>query len=151
MRVEHEYRRHGVCAYIAAWDMHRARLFGEVVKKISIVAFDALVAQVMTQERYRSARRVFWIVDGSTIHRGQRAAANTPGLAQGQMSQGEFPLYGFDEFVSRHLLAHGDGEITVRAAPFAEWDVDIQVHGGRYEVGGKWEVGSRRWEVGGRG
>ena len=41
IRVEHEYRRHGVCAYIAAWDVHRARLFGEVVSKISIVALDA--------------------------------------------------------------------------------------------------------------
>ena len=74
MRVEHEYRRHGVCAYIAAWDVHRARLFGDVVAKISIVAFDALVAQVTAREPYRSARRVFWIVDGGTIHRGQRAA-----------------------------------------------------------------------------
>ena len=74
MRVEHEYRRHGVCAYIAAWDVHRARLFGNVVGKISIKAFDALVAQVMAREPYRSAKRVFWIVDGGTIHRGQRAA-----------------------------------------------------------------------------
>ena len=41
MRVEHEYRRHGVCAYLAAWDVHRARLFGRVVKKIAIAAFDA--------------------------------------------------------------------------------------------------------------
>ena len=73
MRVEHEYRRHGVCAYLAAWDVHRARLFGQVVKKISIAAFDALVAEVMAQAPYRSARRVFWIVDGGTIHRGQRA------------------------------------------------------------------------------
>lgn len=73
MRVEHEYRRHGVCAYIAAWDVHRARLFGNVVDRISIAAFDALVAQVMTQKPYRSAKRVFWIVDGGTIHRGQRA------------------------------------------------------------------------------
>jgi len=73
MRVEHEYRRHGVGAYLAAWDVHRARLFGKVVKKISIEAFDALVAEVMGQEPYRSARRVFWIVDGGTIHRGQRA------------------------------------------------------------------------------
>jgi len=38
-----------------------------------IVAFDALVAQVMAQEPYRSARRVFWIVDDGTIHRDQRA------------------------------------------------------------------------------
>jgi hypothetical protein len=73
MRVEHEYRRHGVCAYLAAWDVHRARLFGRVVKKISITAFDALVAAVMARAPYRTARRVFWIVDGGTIHRGQRA------------------------------------------------------------------------------
>ncbi len=49
-------------------------LFGDVVAKISMVAFDALVAQVMAREPYRSARRIFWIVDGGTIHRGQRAA-----------------------------------------------------------------------------
>jgi hypothetical protein len=73
IRVEHEYHRHGVCAYIAAWDVHRARLFGDVVPTISIVAFDALVARVMSREPYRSARRVFWIVDGGTIHRGHRA------------------------------------------------------------------------------
>ena len=53
---------------------HRARLFGEVVGKISIVAFDALVAQVMATDPYRSAKRVFWVVDNGTIHRGQRAA-----------------------------------------------------------------------------
>jgi hypothetical protein len=75
LRVEHEYRRHGVCAYLAAWDVHRARLFGRVVKKISIPAFDALVADVMARAPYRAARRVFWIVDGGTIHRGARAAA----------------------------------------------------------------------------
>ena len=79
VRVEHEYRRHGVCVYIAAWDVHRARLFGEVLEKISIVAFDALVAHVMSQEPYRSARRVFWIVDGGTIHRGQRAVDRLQG------------------------------------------------------------------------
>ena len=45
IRVEHGYRRHGVCAYIAAWDVHRAPLFGNVLGKISIVAFDALAAQ----------------------------------------------------------------------------------------------------------
>jgi len=39
LRVEHEYRRHGVCVYIAAWDVHRARLFGEVLEKISIDAY----------------------------------------------------------------------------------------------------------------
>ncbi len=79
IRVEHEYRRHGVCAYLAAWDVHRARLFGEVVKKISIVAFDAFVTRTMAEEPYRSARRVFWIVDGGTIHRGQAAVERIEG------------------------------------------------------------------------
>jgi len=73
MRVEHEYRRHGVCAYLAAWDVHEARIFGRVEDKISILAFDALVASVMEQDPYRRASRVFWILDGGTIHRGQRA------------------------------------------------------------------------------
>jgi len=73
LRVEHEYRRHGVCAYIAAMDVHGAKLFGGVVDKISILAFDALVASVMEQQPYRNASRVFWIVDGGTIHRGPRA------------------------------------------------------------------------------
>jgi hypothetical protein len=35
-------------------------------------AFDALVAEVMTTEPYASARRVFWVVDNGTIHRGQK-------------------------------------------------------------------------------
>lgn len=75
MRVSADYRRHGTCAYLAAWDVHRAKLFGQVVSKISIDAFDALVADVMRRAPYRTARRVFWIVDNGTIHRGPRAVA----------------------------------------------------------------------------
>jgi len=74
-RVEAEYRRHGTSAYVAAWDVHRAALFGTVVERISIPVFDALVAHVMAQPPYCSARRVFWIVDNGTIHRGHRALA----------------------------------------------------------------------------
>jgi hypothetical protein len=33
-----------------------------------------LVDDVMSQEPYRSARRVFWIVDNGSSHRGERAA-----------------------------------------------------------------------------
>lgn len=29
-RVEHEYRRAGALAYLAAWDVHRAQLFGRI-------------------------------------------------------------------------------------------------------------------------
>jgi hypothetical protein len=73
MRIESDYKRQGTCAYLAAWDVHRAKLFGRVVKRISSAAFDALVADVMRRPPYCTARRVFWIVDNGTIHRGQRA------------------------------------------------------------------------------
>lgn len=73
MRVEHEYERRGAWAYLAAWDVHRAKVFGRCEHKSGIAAFDRLVEQVMTQPPYCSARRVFWIVDNGTSHRGQRA------------------------------------------------------------------------------
>jgi hypothetical protein len=38
-----------------------------------IAAFDRLVSQAMRREPYASARRVFWIVDNGSAHRGQRA------------------------------------------------------------------------------
>lgn len=72
MRIEHEYFREGALTYLAAWDVHRAKVFGACASKSSIVAFDQLVGDVMSQEPYRSARRVFWIVDNGSIHRGQR-------------------------------------------------------------------------------
>jgi hypothetical protein len=72
-RVEHEYRRHGTCAYLAAWDVRQARLFGHVVERATIERFDAFVGFVMAHEPYRSARRVFWVVDNGTLHRGERA------------------------------------------------------------------------------
>jgi hypothetical protein len=73
MRVEHEYRRHGTCAYQAAWDVHWARLFGQVVGRNTIATFAAFVANVMVVEPYASADRVFWVVDNGTVHRGQRS------------------------------------------------------------------------------
>lgn len=73
MKVEHEYERQGAWAYLAALDVHRLKLFGRCVAQSGIVPFDQLVAQVMAQEPYRSARRVFWIVDNGSSHRGQRS------------------------------------------------------------------------------
>ena len=72
MRVEHEYARQGACTYIAAWDVHRAKGFGACVPGSSISRFDALVTDVMTRPPYNRARRVFWIMDNASIHRGQR-------------------------------------------------------------------------------
>lgn len=72
-RVEHEYRRSGAWAYIAALDVHRAKVFGRCEKASGIGPFDRLVAQVMTQPPYRDARRVFWIIDNGSSHRGPRS------------------------------------------------------------------------------
>lgn len=72
--VEHEYARAGALAYLAAWDVHRARLFGRCERKNGIAAFHRLVGQVMGHEPYRSARRVFLITDNGSCHRGRRAA-----------------------------------------------------------------------------
>ena len=49
MRIETDYKRCGTCAYVAAWDVHRAVLFGRVDARISIAAFDTMVAEIMTQ------------------------------------------------------------------------------------------------------
>ena len=73
MKVEHEYERKGAWAYLAAWDVHRAKLFGRCDTQSGIAPFDRLVAQVMSQEPYRSARRVFWIMDNGSSHRGDRS------------------------------------------------------------------------------
>ena len=57
-------------AYLAAWDVHRAKLFGRLEPTTGIVPFDLLVHQVMAEEPYRSARRVFWVLDNGSSHRG---------------------------------------------------------------------------------
>ncbi|MBV9324957.1 MAG: IS630 family transposase [Chloroflexi bacterium] len=74
IRIEHEYERAGVTQYLAAWDVHRAVVFGRCEPKTGKAAFARLVDDVMSQEPYRSARRVFWIVDNGSSHRGERAA-----------------------------------------------------------------------------
>jgi hypothetical protein len=74
-RVEHEYRRCGALAYLAAWDVHRGVVFGRCEKTTGIAPFARLVDQVMDQPPYRSASRVFWIVDNGSCHRGEKAAA----------------------------------------------------------------------------
>lgn len=71
MKIEHEYERAGVVSYIAAWDVHRATVCGRCESRSSIKAFDRLVADVMRQQPYASAKRVFWIVDNGSVHRGQ--------------------------------------------------------------------------------
>jgi hypothetical protein len=71
MLVEFEYERGGALQYLAAWDVHRAKLFGRCEPSTGIEPFGRLVGQVMASEPYASARRVFWILDNGSSHRGQ--------------------------------------------------------------------------------
>lgn len=73
-RTEFEYTRGGALQYLAAWDVHRAKVFGRCEPATGIEPFGRLAAQVMAQEPYACARRVFWVVDNGSSHRGQRSA-----------------------------------------------------------------------------
>ena len=75
MRAESEYARGGTLAYLAAYDVHRARAIGRCEPTTGIKPFTALVDQVMNTEPYTSARRVFWVVDNGASHRNWAAAA----------------------------------------------------------------------------
>jgi hypothetical protein len=52
MRVEHEYVRCGAWAYLAALDVHRAKVFGRCEHKTGIAPFERLVDNVMHQPPY---------------------------------------------------------------------------------------------------
>jgi transposase len=75
IRAESEYARCGTLAYLAAYDVHRARVLGRCEPSTGIKPFTALVDQVMSAEPYASARRVFWVVDNGASHRNWAAAA----------------------------------------------------------------------------
>lgn len=72
-RQEFEYRREGTLAYLAAYDVHHARVIGRCAPTTGIEPFTALVEQVMTSQPYASAKRVFWVVDNGSSHNGQRS------------------------------------------------------------------------------
>jgi hypothetical protein len=76
VRNEFDYRRGGTLAYLAAWDVHHARIFGRCEARTGIEPFGRLVEQVMTTtEPYASAQTVFWIVDNGSSHAGQASVA----------------------------------------------------------------------------
>lgn len=72
-RVEFEYTRGGTLAYMGAYDVHHAKVFGQIAPKTGIEPFANLVAEVMTTEPYASAKRVFWVVDNGSSHNGWRS------------------------------------------------------------------------------
>jgi hypothetical protein len=73
MRVEHEYERGGALAYVAALDVHRAKIISRCESGANIEAFDRLLADTMSQQPYCSAKRIFLIIDNGSSHRGLKS------------------------------------------------------------------------------
>jgi hypothetical protein len=71
MRVEHEYEHGGALAYLVAWDVHRARLFGRCEATTGIAPFGSPGRAGDGKWAYASAARVFWVVENGSSHRGQ--------------------------------------------------------------------------------
>jgi uncharacterized damage-inducible protein DinB len=55
--------------------VRRAKVYGRSERRTGIVPFERLVDEVTKQEPYRSAPRVFWVMNNGSSHRGQRCAA----------------------------------------------------------------------------
>ncbi|MGO9464786.1 MAG: hypothetical protein ACLQVF_11625 [Isosphaeraceae bacterium] len=69
-RIEADYERNGALQYLAAWDVHRGIVLGRCEKKTGIKPFGLLVDQVLEQEVYEEAMRLFFIVDNGSSRRG---------------------------------------------------------------------------------
>jgi transposase len=74
VRVEHEYDRAGALALLAALDVRTGKVSASCPHTTGIAPFMTLIDQVMSQEPYASASRVFVIVDNGSDHRGKKAA-----------------------------------------------------------------------------
>lgn len=72
-RIETEYERGGALQYLAAWDVHRGIVIGRCEKRTGIRPFGRLVSEILKQEPYCNAERLFLIVDNGSSHRGQKS------------------------------------------------------------------------------
>jgi hypothetical protein len=81
-RIEAEYERNGALQYLAAWDVQRGMILGRCEKKTGIKPFGLLVDQVLEQEPYAKATRLFFIVDNGSSHRGKASVERMRGRDQ---------------------------------------------------------------------
>lgn len=79
MRVEHEYPRGGAWAYLAALDVHRTMVFGRRECQSGVAPFGRGLDQVMRQPPHNKARRVFWMMDNGSFHRGAKYVTRLQG------------------------------------------------------------------------
>ena len=128
---EFEYRRGGTLAYLAALDVHHARLFDRCGERTGIGPFARLVEQVMGQQPYASARTVFWIVDNGSSHAGKASIERLEGRWQ-NLRLIHLPIHAswlnqielYFSIVQRKALTPNDfgslGELTERLLAFQD-------------------------------
>ncbi|MGI0071516.1 MAG: IS630 family transposase [Thermoplasmata archaeon] len=68
IRVEHEYSRGEPVLYLAAVDVARGKVIGDLPEANTKVTFYRFVDRVMAREPYRSAHRVYWVLDHGHSH-----------------------------------------------------------------------------------
>jgi hypothetical protein len=79
-RVEHAYERGGALQYLAGWDVQEGSALGRCEGTTGIAPFGQLVAQVMERPEYKTAPRVFGVVDNGSWHRGQASVKRMRGV-----------------------------------------------------------------------
>ena len=72
-RIETEYKRKGALQYLATWDVHRGIVMGRCERRTGIRPFARMVTQILNQEPYCDAERLFLVVDNGSSHRGNRS------------------------------------------------------------------------------
>jgi transposase len=68
VRVEHEYKRKGVISYVAVLNVRTGQVLGHCPTKNGKLEFRKFVTRIMEKEQYRSAKRVFLIIDNGPAH-----------------------------------------------------------------------------------
>jgi hypothetical protein len=104
MRVNHDYHRRGAIAYLAAYDVHRARVHGRCQDTTGIVPFTALVEQVMTQEPLQ-------VGQPGVLGRGQRLLAPRP--EGDRPARRTIPQRGHGAHPGTRVLAESSGNLLL--------------------------------------
>ena len=93
---------------MAAWDVHRAKVFGRCERATGILPFGRLVDDVMRREPYVSADRMFRIVDNGPSHQGGASEADVPERDSGAHASWLNQIEIYFSIVQRKVLVLND-------------------------------------------
>ena len=94
---EFEYRRHGTAVLLALLDVGSGHVFHETVRKNGIEPFHDLLQNVVEQDPYRHAERLFFVVDNGGSHSRQKFQSRLDDW---------FPRSDYPEMIAIHLPKH---------------------------------------------